>query len=82
MAMDEQQRRRMESVFRRHPGIRAVYVFGSVAEGQGRTGSDLDLAVIPDDGFSADNKLDLLADLARDGFCDVDLVILDPTLNS
>lgn len=77
LAMDEEQRRQLESVFRRHPAIRAVYLFGSVAEGRGRTGSDLDLAVIPADGFSADDKLDLLADLAREGFCDVDLVILD-----
>lgn len=77
--MDEERQERMARIFRRYPCVQAVYLFGSAAEGREHVGSDLDFAVIPDNGFSADNKLDLLADLAREGFCDVDLVILDET---
>ncbi len=75
--MDDKTQERLARVFRRYPSVQAVYLFGSAAEGRARSGSDLDLAVIFDDGPSADAKLDILADLAREGFCNVDLVVLD-----
>jgi len=75
--MHEQTQERLAGVFRRYPSVQAVYLFGSTAEGRDRLGSDLDLAVIADVGLGADAKLDILADLAREGFCNVDLVVLD-----
>lgn len=67
---------KLPEVFSRYPEIQAVYVFGSVASGKTHHGSDLDLAILSRSG-SSPKKLDLLAELARQGFCDVDLVFLD-----
>lgn len=69
--------RNLEEVFRRYPGIRAVYVFGSTASGNAGPESDLDLAVIPTEPSVSEKKLDILADLASHGYCNVDLVFID-----
>lgn len=68
---------KLGEVFRKYPGIRAVYLFGSAASGHARPDSDIDLAVIPADDSVREEKLDLLADLAARGYCDVDLVFID-----
>jgi predicted nucleotidyltransferase len=67
----------LSKVFQEYPGIQAVYVFGSRATGRARAGSDLDLAVVPRHNRVREKRGDILADLARYGFCDVDLVFLD-----
>lgn len=67
----------LADVFRKYPDIQAVYLFGSVGSGKGRCGSDLDLGIVPGNKDLRKNKLALLADLARSGFCNVDLVFLD-----
>lgn len=67
----------LPAVFRKYPGIRAVYLFGSVAKGSVRQDSDLDLGIVPTDGSVYEKKLDILADLAGIGFCNVDMVFLD-----
>jgi uncharacterized protein len=67
----------LEDVFRKHPEIQAVYLFGSLGSGRGRYGSDLDLAIVPGSQGLREKKLILLVDLARSGFCNVDLVFLD-----
>jgi uncharacterized protein len=61
----------------RYADIQAVYLFDSMARGAAHTGSDLDLAIVPRGPSLRPRKLDLLTDLARHGFCDVDLVFLD-----
>ena len=68
---------KLGDVFRRYPGIRAVYLFGSAAVGHARSDSDIDLAIIPADTSIRDKKLDILGDLAARGYCDVDLVFID-----
>ena len=73
---------RLAQVFGQYPAIQAVYLFGSYATGRARKDSDLDLAILPRergprDGGIRDSRLRLLTDLARSGFCDVDLVFLD-----
>ncbi len=68
---------RLRTVFEGYPEIQAVYLFGSVATGRLRPESDLDLAIVPRTPGLRARKLDLLTDLARQGFCDVDLVFLD-----
>ncbi|NOX60752.1 MAG: nucleotidyltransferase domain-containing protein [Chloroflexi bacterium] len=67
----------LENVFSKFADIQAVYLFGSVAEGRTHYESDIDLAVVPREDARPLNKLDILAELARAGFCSVDLVILD-----
>jgi len=57
--------------------VQAVYPFGSAASGKTHTESDLDLAVVPLDASARAARLDILADLVRNGFCNVDLVFLD-----
>jgi predicted nucleotidyltransferase len=61
----------------RDPRVIALYVFGSVASGRARPGSDVDLAVLLDRPVSLAEELDLRAELARAlGRGDVDLVLL------
>jgi len=67
----------LPEVFRRYPDVQAVYLFGSLAAGNVHGESDLDLAVVPCHSSVRAKKLDILADLARCGFCNVDLVFLD-----
>jgi predicted nucleotidyltransferase len=66
----------LETVFENYPGIQAVYLFGSSASGRTNAESDLDLAVLADDTSLRGRKLDILAELAGKGFCNVDLVFL------
>jgi predicted nucleotidyltransferase len=68
---------RLVDIFTQYPEIQAVYIFGSHATGKVQQDSDLDLAVVPRDRQARDRKLDILADLARSGFDNVDLVFLD-----
>jgi predicted nucleotidyltransferase len=67
----------LDPVFQKYPEIQAVYVFGSVATGKIKAGSDLDLGIVPKTPSLHERKLDILTDLARLGFCEVDLVFLD-----
>jgi len=69
--------RRIQQVLARHPSVQAAYLFGSLAGGRARSGSDVDLALIgPRDELQA-RKLDILADLTAEGVDRVDLVLLD-----
>jgi len=68
----------LAALFADAPAVRAAYVFGSAATGQRDVHSDLDLAVwLRDDASPPSIKLDLLTDLARAGFDEVDLVVLN-----
>lgn len=67
----------MRDGFAGYPGVAAVWLFGSRARGGARAASDVDLAVEPADPSVRARKLDMLTDLVRAGFEDVDLVILD-----
>lgn len=67
----------LAEIFRQYTSIQAVYVFGSWATGHIHPHSDLDLAIVLRDATARSQVLALLADLARHGFCQVDLVFLD-----
>jgi len=67
----------LAKVFRRFAGIDAVYLFGSQAAGNTRSDSDIDLAIVARSAAVRERRLDILADLARHGFDNVDLVFLD-----
>jgi uncharacterized protein len=66
----------LKTVFQRYPAIQAVYLFGSSASGRTHAESDLDLAVLADGNSLFGRKLDILTELAKTGFCNVDLVLL------
>jgi uncharacterized protein len=67
----------LDAVFRRYPDVQAVYLFGSAAEDRMRRDSDIDLAVVPRTDNCRERRLEMLADLTRAGFDNVDLVFLD-----
>jgi predicted nucleotidyltransferase len=67
----------LASIFKGYPDIQAVYLFGSSASGRMHAESDLDLALVLRDRQVAPSKLDILAELARAGFDNVDLVFLN-----
>jgi len=67
----------LTKVFKNYPEIKAVYLFGSTATGKLHRESDVDLAVYPDTPGLREKKLSILTELARLGFCDVDLVFMD-----
>jgi predicted nucleotidyltransferase len=66
----------LKTVFKRYPAIQAVYLFGSSASGRAHAESDLDLAVFADENNLCGRKLDILTELAKNGFCNVDLIFL------
>lgn len=67
----------LPQVFEKYPDIQAVYLFGSVAGGNTHAESDIDLAIVPRDNTLRSKKLDILADLTKNGFNSIDLVFLD-----
>jgi uncharacterized protein len=67
----------LKDIFSQYPEIEAVYLFGSVAATTDNADSDLDLAVYPGSHNLVEQKLDLLAHLARKNFCKVDIIYLD-----
>jgi len=67
----------LSKVFQEYPDILAVYLFGSYAANRTHRESDLDLAIVPRNSSIRTKRLDILTDLARSGFCNVDLVFLD-----
>ncbi len=68
---------RLERIFEKYPEISAVYLFGSRALGSARPESDLDLAIVSSSPGAHAHRLDLLAELAKEGLDNVDLVFLD-----
>ena len=69
---------RLQGVFGTYPEVAAVYLFGSRATGTARPDSDYDLAVVSMPGQQAEaRRLDILSDLARNGFENIDLTFLD-----
>ncbi|MGH8629613.1 MAG: type VII toxin-antitoxin system MntA family adenylyltransferase antitoxin [Burkholderiales bacterium] len=66
----------LADVLSRHPQIRLAIVFGSIARGSARRDSDLDLAVLASHPLSAEEKIQLIADLAAHTGRPVDLVDL------
>ena len=75
--MKQPELQHLNGVFEKYPEIKAVYLFGSAVSGNLHRESDIDLAVLPGTETLRGRKLQILADLAAEGFCDVDLVFLD-----
>ena len=70
--------RSMGNVFENYPEVLAVYLFGSRAAATAQPDSDYDLAVVSTrEGSARGRKMDILSDLAKAGFDNVDLSFLD-----
>lgn len=72
-------KKKLNSVFKKYPEIKAVYLFGSRATNKVHLESDLDLAIITDKPDFKKKKLRILSDLIKAGYENVDLVIPDNT---
>ena len=73
---------RLRQAFKgRERGVAAVYLFGSVARGESRPGSDLDVAVLlepaPERGAYESLRLDLRAELESRLGQEIDFVVLN-----
>jgi predicted nucleotidyltransferase len=66
----------LKDVLSRFPQLRLALVFGSVAKGQQRQDSDLDIAVAADHILSADERIDIIAALAERTGRPIDLIDL------
>ena len=75
--METLDRQLISDIFSKYPEVLAVYLFGSHVTGNLHAESDLDLAIVPRGEGVRAKKLDMLTDLARHGFDNIDLVILD-----
>ena len=64
---------------RGHEHIEAAWLFGSLAQGRERPGSDLDVAVLGERPLSATEKKQLIERLARGSGRPVDLIDLQAT---
>lgn len=53
-------------ILERHPRVRLAVLFGSLASGHARKESDLDLAVDTGEPLTAEEKMALVEDLARE----------------
>jgi predicted nucleotidyltransferase len=67
----------LSKVFQGYLDILAVYLFSSFAIGHMHRESDIDLAIVPRNSSIQTKRLDILTDLARSGFCHVDVLFLD-----
>jgi len=71
----------LPQIFSGFSDIMAVYLFGSTGTGRSHSESDLDLAILPADSTVHKNRLEILARLAEEGFCNVDLDIVYDVLH-
>ncbi len=67
----------LSRLFKKYSDIDAVYLFGSHLTDKTHSESDIDLALVPANSKVKNRKLEILTDLAKHGFCHVDLVFLD-----
>ena len=55
---------KLKDILSRHPSVEMAFLFGSLAAGQGRMGSDLDLALATVTPLTPQTKIELIEDLA------------------
>ncbi|MFW6287790.1 MAG: type VII toxin-antitoxin system MntA family adenylyltransferase antitoxin [bacterium] len=60
-----------------YKSVKAAYLFGSYEEGKPNKNSDLDLAILLEEDYDQMIKVDILTDLTRNNFDNVDLIILN-----
>jgi uncharacterized protein len=75
-SLSEGDEQRLGRVLGAFDGVRALYLFGSFADGTARADSDIDLAIVPADESVRDRQLEMLTELVRAGYDRIDLVFL------
>lgn len=75
-AVSQQQRSAITEHLRDHDSVEAAWLFGSVAHGEAKPTSDLDVAVLGREPLSADEKKELIEKLAQATGRPVDLIDL------
>lgn len=70
-------KKKLKEVFSKFDTIKVVYLFGSYACNKDNKLSDIDLGLLLDDNYDKNIKLSILADLAKNNLCNVDLVLLN-----
>jgi len=78
--LSESQIEKLKNVFSKFKQVKAVYLFGSYVEDKENCLSDIDLGVLLDEGEESSLKLDILTEMARAGFCNVDILILNQAI--
>ncbi|WP_025640608.1 type VII toxin-antitoxin system MntA family adenylyltransferase antitoxin [Schnuerera ultunensis] len=80
--LSESQLETLNKIFSKHKVVKGAYLFGSYAEGKENKFSDLDIGIILDEVYEKNIKIQLLKELSYNGFCNVDLVLLNeaPTM--
>lgn len=66
----------LKNYFKEHPGILAVYLFGSQVRGTARKDSDIDIGILFDFGLSREERLDKIISFSGElaGIINVDIV--------
>jgi predicted nucleotidyltransferase len=77
--MTDQIEATLTSLLRAHDGVKAAWVFGSVARSEAAMESDLDVAVLGPEPLTANQKKELIEQLAQESGRPVDLVDLQAT---
>lgn len=77
IVLNEIQLKKLNNVFSKYEEIQAAYLFGSYAEGKENRLSDIDIGVVLGEIHEKGVKIEILKDLAYEGFCNVDPVILN-----
>lgn len=75
--LQEGDMQKLENIFSQYNEIKAAYLFGSYAENKENKYSDLDIALVVEDNSDKMMKLDILTELTKNNFTNVDLVILN-----
>lgn len=75
--LDESEIKRLRTVFSAYPEIEGVYLFGSSAADGETNFSDIDLAIVDSDPSIQEKKVDIYADLVKQGFEKVDIVFFN-----
>jgi len=77
MALSKVEKRELREIFKSYDKLKVAYLFGSYAINEENKASDIDIGILLDKDFEAMIKVDILTDLAEQGYCNVDLVILN-----
>ncbi len=68
---------KLKTLFSTYSDIEAVYLFGSAAVGKRNNLSDIDLGIVFNDSSIIEKKVDLYAELIKQGFEKVDIVFFN-----
>ena len=75
--MTPEDEKRIGGILGAFDGVEAVYLFGSHVDGNVRSDSDIDLAIVPQTESVRHSRLEMLTQVTRAGFDNIDIVFLE-----